>query len=210
MVYHAVHFIGTHQVDFRTDDLLLRKDQELVLSWNRNAVFPVDLPEDYLVDVKLFELSEHYQWILHTTLAAGITNSGEAHIIIPDLNKNHSASRELFPILICVCKSSITNMQHSGINLNDTNSTAGIWTGVAYYSTSGLSYNECVKWTNDQYTRESELNSIDSLPSCPCTVQQARAPNSGLTEQELDFPFQQYFSRNHSSVCFYPSVLKYQ
>ena len=191
-------FTTAYQVHFDDNDLLISGDDTINLSWTPNTVYTPIPPEDYSVNIWLYTLKDNYQWIQEVLLTYNTSNSGNATVTLPALDIHNDP---IVPVAF-----HISTCSESGEGLY--NITPGIWTSIAYFSASKPSRNQCESWESNKESRKEELESIDLLPPCYCTVQQARAPNSGMLEESMGYPFQEFFNEN-ASTCFYTSRVEY-
>lgn len=203
-----MHFLTAHKVNLVSDDQTLWKGKSLLLQWDPYDVCPVEEPADYAVDVSLFRLTENYEWVFQTLLVSNNTNTGHTNLTFPDLHHNSPELETVFPFVLQVTRSTATesNQTNSG-KLSSIQ--PGIWSSVAFFSTLGLfSHKECTRWAGDEGSRKNELLSIDSLPPCPCTVEQAKAPNSRLSRQRHGTS--PHFQYSSVPSCYYSSLVEYQ
>lgn len=204
-------FLTSFEVNLEEDTLLFDADSSITISWIPDAVFPLaNSPNDYSIDVWLYGLFDA-QWTPLACLASNTTNSGRTTVTISALNQRFSES--LFPMTILVTPSTdlaeiITPSTHRRSTEELKVSTpAGIWTGGAYFTAAPLTRKQCEEWASST-DRQFELDIIDTLPPCPCNVEQARALTSGLSQQNLGHPFQTFFNEN-AATCFYPSIVEF-
>ncbi len=208
----TVHFLSANEVTFNSKALTLWKGNSLHVTWKPNHVFPLEEPELYTLDISLYRLTEDHQWALQTLLAANITNTGQTNVSFPDLYRGNTGLPEIFPFALKLTMSiSRSNSNTTKAVYQNLGQLPGIWSSVAYFSVSNLfSHMECNNWVRDTASRQNELFSIDSLPPCPCTVDQAQAPNSGLTQQTSGAPSLHYFNGDRVSDCYYSSIPKFK
>ena len=198
MYLFSVSFFTAYQVNLVTEDLLFTGEESVSLTWLPDAVFPSENPGNYTVDVWLYTLSGN-TWAKTACLASAYPNSGRATVTIPRIE--HSASGRFSAVAIQVA-----------LNTNQTESRnlttgAGLWTVVAYATDTAPTRKECNDWAENTVRRLTEQNTINSWsPPCPCMLQQARAPNSGVTEQTLGDAVQNFFNPG-AATCFYQSTV---
>ena len=193
-------FLTSHQVNLGRDNLLFTGGESVSPTWLRDGVFPVQDPDNYTVDVWLYRLSQQQRvWIRTACLASNIANSGRATVMFPHLE--YSATDRFSAVAIQV---SLNNSQAQPTELP---TAAGLWTTVAFATDMPPTRDECNEWAGDTNMRIAEREAINSsTPTCPCTVQQAQAPNSGFTEQNMRSPMQLYFNPG-ATTCFYQSMV---
>jgi len=194
----SVSFFTTYQVNLIREDLLFTGEESVSLTWLPDAVFPMEDPGNYTVDIWLYTLSRT-TWGKTACLASAYPNSGIANITIPHMER--SASGRFSAVAVQIA-----------LNTNETESrslttAAGLWTVVAYATDAAPTRKECNDWAENTDMRMTERNTINSRPPpCPCMLQQARAPNSGVTEQTLGDAVKNFFNPG-AATCFYQSTL---
>ena len=180
--------------------MLFTSGSQVTITWFSNAVYPLLSPDNYTVDVWLYRL--RVGWNQIKRIDSDLPNSGIATCIIPVIDEDDP----LFPVAIQVAISTASQQE---MNLVESqvgeDPSAGLWTGPAYMNTSKITRQQCQDWLEES-VRQTELDTINDLPPCPCTLRQALAPNSRLTEQNFGFPFQQFFNED-ASICFYSSAV---
>jgi len=193
-----VSFFTAYQVNLVSEGLLFTGEEPVSLTWLPDAVFPMEYPGNYTVDVWLYTLSRT-TWAKTECLASAYPNSGRATVTIPHMER--SASERFSAVAIQVA-----------LNTNQTESrslttAAGLWTVVAYATDTAPTRKECNDWAENSGRRMTEQNTINSRsPPCPCMLQQARAPNSGVTEQNMEDAVQSFYNPG-AATCFYQSTL---
>ena len=191
-------FLTAHQVNLGRDNLLFTGEESVSLTWLRDAVFPVQDPDNYTVDIWLYRLSQTHVWVRTACLASNIPNSGRATVTFPQLER--SATDPRFSAVAIQVALNTTHAEAAELP-----TAAGLWTTVAFATDTPPTREECNEWAGDTSARMEEQEAINSnTPACPCTVQQARAPNSGFTEQNMGSPMQLYFNPG-ATMCFYQS-----
>ena len=192
-------FLTAHQVNLGRDNLLFTGEESVSLTWLRDAVFPVQDPYNYTVDIWLYRLSQTQRvWVRTACLASNIPNSGRATVTFPHLERSATDPR-FSAVAIQVA---LNTSQAEGAELP---TAAGLWTTVAFATDTPPTGDECNEWAGDTSPRMAEQALINSrTPACPCTVQEAQAPNSGFTEQNMGSPMQLYFNPG-AATCFYQS-----
>ena len=193
-------FLTAHQVNLGRENLLFAGEESVSLTWLRDAVFPVQNPDNYTVDIWMYRLSQIRRvWIRTACLASKIPNSGRATVTVPRLER--SASDPRFSVV--AIQVALNTSQAEPAELP---TAAGLWTTVAFATDTPPTREECNEWAGDTSRRMAEQTAISRTPVCPCTVQQARAPNSGFTEQNMESPMQLYFNPG-ATTCFYQSMV---
>ena len=192
-------FLTSHQVNLGRENLLFTGGESVSLTWLQDAVFPVQDPDNYTVDIWLYRLQR--VWVRTARLASNIPNSGRATVTVPHLERSATDPRFL-AVAIQVALST------SQAEPRELPTAAGLWTTVAFATDTPPTREECNTWGGDTSTRMAERAAISWTPACPCTVQQSRAPNSGFTEQNMGSPWQLYFNPG-ATTCFYQSVVNF-
>ena len=190
-------FLTAHQVNLGRENLLFTGEESVSLTWLRDAVFPVQDPDNYTVDIWLYLLQR--VWVRTARLASNIPNSGRATVTVPRLER--SATDPRFSVV--AIQVALNTSQAEPAKLP---TAAGLWTTVAFATDTPPTREECNEWARDTSARMVERAAISGTPACPCTVQQARAPNSGFTEQNVESPMQLYFNPG-ATTCFYQSMV---
>ena len=191
-------FLTSHQVNLGRENLLFTGGESVSLTWLRDAVFPVQDPDNYTVDIWLYRLSQRV-WVRTAGLVSNIPNSGRATVTFPHLERSATDLR-FSAVAIQVA------LNTSQAEPAELPTAAGLWTTVAFATDTPPTREECNAWTGDTSARMAERVAISRTPACPCTVQQARAPNSGFTEQNMGSPMQLYFNPG-ATTCFYQSMV---
>ena len=193
-------FLTSHQVNLGRENLLFTGVESVSLTWLRDAVFPVQDPDNYTVDIWLYRLSQLRRvWVRTAGLANNIPNSGRATVTVPHLERSATDPRfSAVAILVAL------NTSQAGPAELPT--AAGLWTTVAFATDTPPTREECNEWAQDTSRRMAERMRISRTPACPCTVQQARAPNSGFTEQNMGSPMQLYFNPGTTTIFYQSQV----
>jgi len=201
MYLFSVSFFTAYQVNLVREGLLFTGEESVSLTWLPDAVFPLEDPGNYMVDVWLYTLSRS-TWTKTACLASAYPNSGRATVTIPRMER--PASGRFSAIAIQVALN--TNQTEPELFQNLT-TTAGLWTVVAYATDAAPTRKECSAWAENSDRRMTEQNTINSRsPPCPCMLQQARTPNSGVTEQILGDAVKNFYNPG-AATCFYQSIL---
>ena len=190
-------FLTSHQVNLGRENLLFTGGESVSLTWLRDAVYPVQDPDNYTVDIWLYRLQ--HVWVRTARLASNIPNSGRATVTVPRLERSATDPR-FSAVAIQVA------LNTSQAEPAELPTAAGLWTTVAFATDTPPTREECNTWRSDTSTRMAEQAAISRTPACPCTVQQARAPNSGFTEQNMGSPMQLYFNPG-ATMCFYQKMV---
>ena len=191
-------FLTAHQVNLGRENLLFTGGESISLTWLRDAAFPVQDPDNYTVDIWLYRLQR--VWVRTAILASNIPNSGRATVTVPRLERSASDPR-FSAVAIQVA------LNTSQAEPAELPTAAGLWTTVAFVTDTPPTREECNAWAGDTGRRMAERAAVFSrTPACPCTVQQARAPNSGFTEQNMGSPMQLYFNPG-ATMCFYQKMV---
>ena len=189
-------FFTAYQVNLVREDLLFTGEESVSLTWLQDAVFPIQDPGNYTVDVWLYTLFRN-TWDRTACLASAYPNSGRATMTIPHME--HSATGRFLAIAVQVV---MNTKQVDSFQMLTT--APGLWTVVAYATDTAPSREECNVWAENTVRRLTEQNIINSRsPPCPCMLQ---SPNNGFTEQNLGDAFHSYFNPG-AATCFYQSTL---
>ena len=191
-------FLTSHQVNLGRENLLFTVGESVSFTWLQDAVFPVQDPDNYTVDIWLYRLLQTQNvWVRTARLASNIPNSGRATVTVPHLERSATDPRfSAVAIQVALSQAELAELPTA----------AGLWTTVAFATDMPPTREECNAWAGDTGTRMAERAIISRTPACPCTVQQARAPNSGFTEQKKRSPMQLYFNPG-ATMCFYQSMV---
>ena len=200
----AVPSFVASQVNHLSRGILFEVGSVAALIWTPSDVFSVEVQDAYNIDIALFGLLRQgntASWTEIAQLAVNVSNSGQANVTVPTilLHQNHSA---YLPIAFQVRFSplSVTDRNYDLLSVP-----AGIWTGESIYSYAGTpSRDRCIAWASHLQARETEWRQIDNLAPCPCNLEQAKAPNSGFKEVQLEYPFREFFNPQ-AAVCYYQS-----
>ena len=84
-------FLSSHQVNLGRENLLFTGGESVSLTWLRDAVFPVQDPDNYTVDIWLYRLQR--VWVRTAGLASNIPNSGRATVTVPHLERSTTDPR---------------------------------------------------------------------------------------------------------------------
>ena len=194
-----VSFFTAYQVNFGRADLLFTGEESISLTWLQDAVFPMQDPDTYRVDIWLYALSRG-SWTKTVCLASNYPNSGRAMVTVPPV----SAAGRFSAVAVQVV---VNTSQPEPEFFQNLTTAAGLWTVVAYASDTGPTREECNLWAENTAVRIREQNRINSRsPPCPCMLQQARAPNSGVTEQNMGDNVHNFFNPR-AATCFYQSTV---
>jgi len=192
----SVSFFTAYQVNLAREDLLFTSEESVSLAWLQDAVFPMEDPGNYTVDVWLYTLSGN-TWAKTACLASAYPNSGRATVTIPRMERSASGRFSAVAIQVAL------NTNHA--DSRSLTTAAGLWTVVAYATDTAPTRKECNDWAENTGSRMTEQNTINSRsPPCPCMLQQARAPNSGVTEQNMRDAVQNFYNPG-AATCFYQS-----
>ena len=201
-----------HEVDISGEELTL-DSRSVQIKWNKN-ILPFEPPENYTVDIYLFELNNDDGSLSRSmNVAKHVANTGMAIVRVPRVEHTQSL---LVPVFLKVVPSEKTRRRKRQINLDPRNST-GAWSGPAFTHKNGTSAQEmrkeCDKWFRQQPDGRDLLRG--TVP-CPPTLAQARLPNSGLVEVNRQSIFQatDYADLSHAyyhpmtDICFQQSSLQ--
>lgn len=191
-------FFTANQVNWVREDLLFTSEESVSLTWLQDAVFPLENPGNYTVDIWLYTLSRN-TWRRMACLASTYPNSGNATVTIPLMEPSTTSRFSAVAVQVTL------NMNQPEFFQNLTTA-AGLWTVVAYATDTAPTREECNVWAEDTTSRSAEQNRIELTPPCPCTQRQALAPNSGFNEQNVDNAILMYFNPR-AAMCFYQTTL---
>lgn len=167
-------------------------DEQLTIRWNPQSILPTMEPLSYTIDITLYRFEKSSDNLADLRSFLRIVrdhkNNGTATFSVPESN-DPSVSRDIHPVAIRI---SVGRPSQSN---SDTASLINIlgyrveerslglvaqWTSTLYYHDSPSFRQLCTRWSQNQQTPGETI--VDRLPPCPRRVDQARAPNSGLTE----------------------------
>ena len=192
-------FSRSAKINVAGNTALLFPGDTVTLTWNPSDVFP--LTKDFNIDVAMFILL-FQSWKCVTVLKTNISNNiGQIEVEIPQsifllpganfVLFSISARLDLFENPSGACPATI------GIIPN----TPTIWSDALFISAVDINSQYCTEWADNFNDRKKDLEELQGLPPCPCTVSQARLPSSQLVEEKLS-PLSFYFFHPNSSICF--------
>lgn len=197
---HAVSSVKSHQVDYLNRELLFEAGSVAALTWTASDVFAVEEQDVYRINVALYGLiaqENSASWTEIALIATNMTNRGQANVTMPKLPIFHNHSFYLMiAFQVRFSPLSFTNNSYDLLSIP-----AGIWTREAFYSYEGKPSRErCIAWLSHLQAREIEQRKINDLPSCPCNLDQAKAPQSGFKEHH------ERFTDPPEAICYYQST----
>ena len=174
--HHAVSAYTSQKVNFADSNLLFTDGSYVTLTWKPKDVFQQKPSDSYSIDISLYALLSKVNstaaWRKLRTVSADLPNWGTAAIQVPVITPIDHVERQ-YPIAF-----QITVNEKSAPDTLDI--TPGIWTDVAYYSRDRPSRSRCIDWIENTEERWQEQQEIEAQPPCPCTLQHAQTPGSGV------------------------------
>ena len=181
-----------------TDQLFL-SDAEVNVQWSPNSIFPMEEPDSYEVDIHLLELStETGTWTRLASLGTDLPNNGIATVRIPRILEEYNTFESaISPVVIQVSLSANstceTRLVKRGI-LSNLLRRLGRF-GLRTIRNSPMRFLRklvrqavqrvlCEAWSIGQPPNIGQ-EILNRLPPCPRRVRDARAPNSGFTEERF-------------------------
>ena len=165
--------------------------------WSPDSIFPMEAPDSYEIDIILLELStETGTWTRLATLGTDLPNNGVATIRIPSFQREEYES-SISPIVIQVSLSanstSETRLVKRGV-LSNLLRRLGRF-GLQTIRNSPMRFLRklarqaaqrvfCEAWSAAQPSNIGQ-EILNRLPPCPRRVTDARAPNSGFSEERF-------------------------
>lgn len=173
--------------------MVLQPSTPLTITWSPiSLIYAID-PNSYTVDVSLYRLTDTYcggTWTEIANLASSVPNTGEAQVIIPELN-----GAEVFPITVqvglsrnLIIEQPIDNRSRVLLQqLVQSDLRPGQWADVRYITLASSFHSLCDEWSDSQRLDAGDrLN--DQVLSCPPTMNQAHLDNRFSMESPLVFP----------------------
>ena len=182
---NAVHHEKTAHITLDQETVLLNVSQDsedqLTIRWDPQSILPTIDPSSYLVDIALYRFNRQslqLQYFLH--VMRNHNNNGTATFSVPE--SNEIISFDVYPVALRISIGRPTSETSSLINrLVGGPELVAQWTSTLYYVYSPQFMGLCDQWYNRQDVNIGE-QIRDRLPPCPPRVDQARTPNSGMTE----------------------------
>ena len=198
-----------HEVEV-SGSLFLDPKSHVKLEWNPN-ILPYSDPQSYSVDILLYEIDE-MEGLLSTryVLKQDINNTGSDEVEIPALDNAKTA----VPVVIKVAESA-TSSNRRRRQAGSDSPLSGVWSGIFIGSTASSAINSislrisCNSWTKSE-NEQIGSTLLENVIPCPPRLEQARLPNSGLTEVNLTSVFgpssynrqYQLYLHQNTTVCF--------
>lgn len=198
-------------------------ESRVLVTWDPDSLFPMSDPNSYVVDIALSQLNLNTGiWERLQTLASEEENDGMAEVDFPSVSGGPMSMDDVAPIVndthpvsIEVVVASMPTVQggvsvlrgrrQTGSSLLSIVGFVKRWTPIAFFTRVivGVALRAaCELWCSQQPDGIGE-DILSRVPPCPRTVAQARAPNSGFTEDAgaARFLSQNFFHRGAES-CF--------
>ena len=167
-------------------------DEQLTIRWNPRSILPTMEPLSYTVDITLYRFERssdnHVSFQHFLNIMRDQENNGTVTFSVPESN-DPSISRDIHPVAIRISigralqsnsdTASLINVLGYRVEERSLGLVAQ-WTSTLYYHDSPSFRQLCTQWSQNQQTPGETI--VERLPPCPRRVDQARAPNSGLTE----------------------------
>ena len=193
MVYNIVSYTRAFEVYIANTDLILSSDTMVQVQWSPESIFPMEAPDNYNVDIELLEMDiESGSWRKMATLGADLPNNGIANVQIPTIQEeNTSIESSISPVIIQVALSDSSTGRRAPTTLLERlgrfaqktirNSPMRFLKKLARQAAQRAL---CELWCALQPPNIGE-EILNRLPPCPTRIRDARAPNSGFTEERL-------------------------
>ena len=172
------------------NDTLITSGELVKVHWTPESILPIEKPDSYNVDIMIRQYNNMTRKWTVTDIVKDVTNEGYMEVIIPEFDPPQTDDDSLNPAVIQVGVSESTSeVQRRKRGLfSDIAKTVlravGHLTRVLILVTHPVSElirrAACELWGLTQ-SREDALQTLDSLPPCPCTV---AAINGGDFEEE--------------------------
>ena len=187
------HPDSTAHIRLEQETLLLNvdSDERLNITWNPQSLLPTMDPSLYTVDITLYrfrldsENQVQFSYFLH--VMRDHANSGTALFTAPESNESGG---DIHPIAIRVSVGRASSSSPDASSVigrlgrsieGDTLGVVAQWTSTLYYLDSPRFSRLCNEWSMNQGRGVGEAVR-NRLPPCPPRLDQAQAPNSGLSE----------------------------
>lgn len=197
-----------HEVEV-SGSLFLDPKSVVKLEWNPN-ILPYNDPQSYTVDILMYEIDEMSGSLsspYELKQAAG--NTGSDEVEVPTLRTKKVA----VPVAIKVVESRTSSTRKKRNSAGDSQ-LAGVWSGIfvgsATTSTKVFALRSaCDSWLAKEKEQIGPALLKNVIP-CPPRLEQARLPNSGLTEVNLTSVFgsskynrqYQLYLHYNTKICF--------
>ena len=176
--------------------------------WSPQSIFPLADPQTYTVDITMREFDTNTgEWNTLATLASDLTNNGEAKVTVPELPTVETVEDSINQVVIEVSVSSASVTDSKRGHLSNVLSKIGQF-GLRILRQAPMRIIKrpvgqaaqrlaCEAWaltqsestgtqiTNPPPETDTGTQINNRLLPCPCTVDRARAPNSGFREERL-------------------------
>ena len=160
-------------------------EEQLNITWDPQSLLPTIDPSLYTVDITLYRFQldadnqVQFSYFLH--VMRDHTNNGTALFTAPESNESGG---NIYPVVIRVSVGTPTSASNSETSsmisrFGRSGDSVAQWTSTMYYLDSLRFQTMCTDWSRNQEIGEAVRN---RLPPCPPRIDQARAPNSGLSE----------------------------
>lgn len=175
-------------MNFADSNLLFRDGSYVTLTWTPEDVFQQKPADSYNIDISLYALFSKINstaaWIKLSTISADIPNWGTAAIQLPVITDQEE---NRYPIAF-----QITVSERSASSTLPL--LPGIWTDVAYFSRDQPSRGKCIDWIEHTKERQKEQLEIEEQHPCPCTLEHAQTPGSGVILEQASHNHMEFFN----------------
>ena len=138
------------------------------LRWSPESIVPVEQPESYNVDITIRQYNNHSREWTTTDIVARVPNNGFIEVTIPEFDPSESVEDSICPVVI-----QISGISSDMMFISTLFSSISIFTRVAFLVKDEVSElarrSACEEWGLTQ-SRDEALETLASLPPCPCTV----------------------------------------
>ena len=180
-------------------DLIVSADTLVQVQWSPESILPMEAPGNYEVDIELLEMNmETGFWSKTATLETGLPNNGVANVRIPSYSiqveeDNATVESSLSPVIIQVALNASSTRTKRGVFTNFLAKLGRFALKTIKNSPMRFLYKLarqaaqrvlCEIWGALQ-PRNIGQEILNRLPPCPRRIRDARAPNSGFTEERF-------------------------
>ena len=211
----VVHDIAS-EVKFESKDPVISSGSVVKLRWSPQDILPIEIAEDYTVDITLREYNSTSQQWVFTDIATDVPNTGYAKVVTPTFvsSENYNDLVTSGVIQIGISKSTIEE-QNRKRSLSSKFILKAIGKTVRKFTIKLVVIKlikdvvfrlGCEAWTLSQ-SRDKTQQIMATLPTCPCTESEIREKRGTYKDSKEDLgEFLDGLLRNFfhpgSSSCF--------
>ena len=180
----AVSTDRAHAVDFNTsylnDGLRIEPNQFYQIMWDKNMLLPDEDPSNYTVCITWYLLAS--EWMPYEDIGNYCGTENKGYFESTAGFGGHCI--DICPVIVSVKvdDASLTSLSQNYMEMQQ--SSIALWSGIFYYTvvTESSLKEFCDDWSDaEKIADDLQLR----LRSCPRMLVQAKAPNSGFTEQKM-------------------------